>query len=135
VDPGSRGGGEELGGAGVRKTIIRIHFIKKNLFSKKENKWVKLMPVCVCVRACACACACVCVCVCDINNPRILYMPGKQSITDLHSQSPDKHSMHRVRRQNLVLCRPHTPREVPAHLCLTRSTSKNGYSVDSHVLL
>jgi hypothetical protein len=45
--------------------------------------------VCVCVRVCVCVCV-VCVCVCDffLNEPRTLYIPGKNYTTELLPSPP-----------------------------------------------
>lgn len=37
--PDGRGGGEELEGVAGRETIIRVCYVKKNLFSIKGNKF------------------------------------------------------------------------------------------------
>ena len=38
VDTDKRGDGEELGGVGGWETIIKIYWVKKDLFSIKEKK-------------------------------------------------------------------------------------------------
>lgn len=38
MDPDERGGGEELGGAGIGETIIRIYYIKNSIFNNRKIK-------------------------------------------------------------------------------------------------